>query len=270
MGARETFVQNVNGGNWEAAADLLNGSAMFDILPFLEALGSNSATAATTIGGRLRGRGWIGSAQRIEWAGEVVRTRTVPAAPSDLPADQVTDARRFLTNPSRGPHPFQIDMSSPFTSGWTGGLGGPNSGGHVPSEWFNQFGMDLAVTTGTEVRAAFSGHVTVFKPHTPSTDTKKKYGAQLFMRSDNDMMGGFYTHFTGGPHFSVGQRIARGDRLGNTLRDHLHLALVEIIGGAPGGRYQGVNLYGNFLALRDTPRTIVVTFNQDGSAPTVA
>ena len=56
------------------------------------------------------------------------------------------------------------------------------------------------------------------------------YGAQLFMRSDNDMMGGFYTHITGGTSFSVGQRINRGDRLGQTLRDHLHLALVEIIG----------------------------------------
>src|SRR5262249_46559594 len=149
------------------------------------------------------------------------------------------------------------------------GLGGPNSGGHV-GRWFDRFGMDLAVTTGTEVRAAFAGHATVFTPHAPSKDTEKVYGAQLFMRSDNDMMGGFYTHFTGGPNFSVGQHIARGDRLGVTLKDHLHLALVEIIGGAPAGQYKGVNLYQNFLALRDTPRTIVVTFNQDGSAPTVA
>jgi hypothetical protein len=129
--------------------------------------------------------------------------------------------------------------------------------------------MDLGAATGTEVLATFSGHVTRFQPHTPANDTDQVYGAQLFMRSDNDMMGGFYTHFTGGPSFRVGQRISRGDSLGRTLRDHLHLALVEIIGGAPQGRYMGVNLYQNFLMLKDTATTISVKFNQDGSQPTV-
>jgi murein DD-endopeptidase MepM/ murein hydrolase activator NlpD len=164
---------------------------------------------------------------------------------------------------------FTIDMSSPFRSGWKGGLGGPNSGGHGGPDWYIQYGMDLGVADGTEVLAAFSGHVTKFQPHTPSKDSSKVYGAQLFMRSDNDKMGGFYTHITGSPTFSAGQRINRGDRLGKTMRDHLHFALVEIIGGAPGGRYMGVDLYAHFLALRDQAGTTSVTFKQDGLPPVV-
>lgn len=163
---------------------------------------------------------------------------------------------------------FTIDMSSPFQYGWRGGLGGPNSGDHLPPEWYIQYGMDLGVEEGTEVFAAFDGHITRFQPHIPSSDTNKVYGAQLFIRSDNDMMGGFYTHFTNST-FGVGQRINRGDRLGVTLRDHLHLALVEIIGGAPGGRYMGVDLYQQFLGLKDQPWTISVTFKQNGSPPDV-
>jgi hypothetical protein len=123
--------------------------------------------------------------------------------------------------------------------------------------------MDLAAVEGTEVLAAFAGHVTKFKPHTPWTDSKKVYGAQLSIRSDNDMMGGWYTHFTGGPTFSVGQKINRWDRLGVTLRDHLHLALVEIIGA----RYMGVDLYTHFLATQSN--IISVKFKQDGSRPDV-
>jgi len=102
MSAQETFVQNVNAGNWVAAADLLNGSPMYDILPFLAALGTNSTLAANNIGGILRKRGWTGAAQRIEWAGEIIRQRRVPAPPQGLPGDppfpggQVTDAENFL------------------------------------------------------------------------------------------------------------------------------------------------------------------------------
>ena len=164
---------------------------------------------------------------------------------------------------------FTIDMSSPFRAGCTGGLGGPNSGGHGGPHWYIQYGMDLAVPEGTEVLAAFTGHVTKFQPHHRAADTAKVYGAQLFMRSENNKMGGFYTHITGGPTFAPEQTIYRGDRLGTTLRNHLHLALVEIIGGAPSGRYMGVNLYDRFLALRDQTTTLSVRFKQDGSAPEV-
>jgi len=165
--------------------------------------------------------------------------------------------------------PFTIDMSSPFHSGWKGGLGGPKSGTHLAPPWYNQFGMDLGVAEGTEVFAAFTGYVTKFEPHTPSSDTSKEYGAKLFMRSDNDLMGGYYTHFTGGPTFSIKQKIEKGDRLGRTLRDHLHLALVEIVGGVPAGTYTGVDIYKHFLALQDRVGKISVTFHQDGSPPVV-
>jgi hypothetical protein len=82
-------------------------------------------------------------------------------------------------------------------------------------------------------------------------------------------MGGFYTHITGGPPFAIGQRINRGDRLGVTVGSHLHLALVEIIGGAPSGTYKGVDLYKEFLALRDQANAMLVTFNQNHSSPSV-
>src|SRR5262245_46951721 len=143
---------------------------MFDILPFLEALAPDSATSATTIAGILRERGWFGSAQRIEWAGEVVRTRQIPNPPPDLPADQVTDAETFLAG-LLPPGWFKIVMSSPFRSGWTGRTYGPKEGTHKSGDWFIQYGMDLGVAEGTDVLAAFAGHVTKFLPHTPSSDT---------------------------------------------------------------------------------------------------
>jgi murein DD-endopeptidase MepM/ murein hydrolase activator NlpD len=166
---------------------------------------------------------------------------------------------------------FSIEMSSPFHSGWQGGLGGPNTGGHQHPHWYIQFGMDLGVATGTEIIAAFDGKITKFQPHIASNDSEKVYGAQLFVRYDNDRMGGFYTHFTNSdPSIRAGQLIKRGDRIGWTLRNHLHFAIVEIIGGAPTGRYVGVDLYRHFLALADLNNTILsVTFNEDGTPPTV-
>jgi murein DD-endopeptidase MepM/ murein hydrolase activator NlpD len=173
---------------------------------------------------------------------------------------------------------FTINMSSPIpASAFTRGLGGPNSNGHKPPEWYIQYGMDLGASAGTEVRAAFDAYITVFHPHTPSKDNGKVYGAQLFMRSPNDMMGGFYTHVTDVPAgLSLGSRVSRGDLLGKVysfagIPPHLHLALVEIIGGAPGGTYKGVDLYKLFLdmAADKTAAPRSVTFNQDGSPPTV-
>jgi Putative peptidoglycan binding domain len=49
---------------------------------------------------------------------------------------------------------------------------------------------------------------------------------------------------------------------------HLHLALVEIIGGVPNGQYQGVDLYRFFLDTANTDTVTAVTFMQDGSPPT--
>jgi murein DD-endopeptidase MepM/ murein hydrolase activator NlpD len=173
---------------------------------------------------------------------------------------------------------FTIDITSPFPSGFTKGISGPNEGGHIPPEWYIQFGMDLGADAGTEVHAAFDAHVTVWHPHVRSQDTEKVYGAQLFMRSPNDMMGGFYTHITDVPAAvgMVGADIKRGDLLGKVYSipggpsAHLHLALVEIIGGAPNGRYMGVNLYKLFLDMANTNVPRSVTFNQDGKPPTPA
>jgi murein DD-endopeptidase MepM/ murein hydrolase activator NlpD len=133
--------------------------------------------------------------------------------------------------------------------------------------------MDLGANGGTEVRATFDAHITKFSPNDPSKDTDRVYGAQLFMGATNDMMGGFYTHITDVPaEIKFGSQISRGDLLGkviNRFPPHLHLALVEIIGGAPGGQYKGVDLYSTFLDMVQSGTVKTITFNQDGSPPTV-
>jgi murein DD-endopeptidase MepM/ murein hydrolase activator NlpD len=171
---------------------------------------------------------------------------------------------------------FTIDVSAPVApSGFTQGHGGPGQGGHVGSNWYIRYGMDIGGKRGTPVYASFDGHVTKFKPHNPAQDTQKVYGAEIFMRSGNDMMGAFYTHLTDVPgSVLVGAQVSRGDFLGTVheragVSPHLHMALVEIIGGAPGGQYQGVDLYQFFLDLEASdPETVVpVQFWQDGSPP---
>jgi len=171
---------------------------------------------------------------------------------------------------------FDIDISAPVDgSGFRTGLGGPNQGGHTGPNWYIQFGMDLGADEGTPVYAAFDAHVTRFQPHNPDTDSGKVYGAQIFMRAPNDGMGAFYTHLTGTPaELGVGSTVARGDFLGTVtshggIPPHLHLALVEIVGGLPGGQYQGVDLYKFFLDLETAGSDVVVpiTFPQDGSSP---
>jgi murein DD-endopeptidase MepM/ murein hydrolase activator NlpD len=171
---------------------------------------------------------------------------------------------------------FTIDMSAPVdTSGFTSGLGGPNQGGHVGPNWYIQYGMDIGAEQGTPVYAAFDGHITRFQPHDPAADSGRVYGAQIFMRAPNEMMGGFYTHITDVPDgLGVDSVVSRGDLLGRVHRfagipPHLHLALVEIIGGAPGGQYLGVDLYEFFLRLQPAePDTVVpIQFWQDGTPP---
>jgi murein DD-endopeptidase MepM/ murein hydrolase activator NlpD len=172
---------------------------------------------------------------------------------------------------------FDIDVSAPVDpSGFSNPLGGPNQGGHTGPNWYIQYGMDLGAAEGTAVYAAFDGHVTKFQPHDPASDDGKVYGAQIFMRAPNDGMGGFYTHLTDTPEgFGPGSTISRGDYLGSVMTcggipPHLHLALVEIVGGLPGGQYQGVDLYQFFLELEgaESGTVVTVTFAQDGSAPT--
>jgi murein DD-endopeptidase MepM/ murein hydrolase activator NlpD len=179
---------------------------------------------------------------------------------------------------------FTIEMSSPFPPGsFTGEFGGPDAGGHHGShDWYIRFGMDLGADAGTEVHALFDGHVTVFHPHKPSTDTSKVFGAQIFIRSrisaaapsfSDDKVGAFYTHVTDVPtSLRAGSMVKRGDLLGKLFRPsstHLHLALVEIIGGAPGGVYQGVNIFSDIVGIANTAKVLSVTFQQNKSPPTV-
>jgi hypothetical protein len=135
--------------------------------------------------------------------------------------------------------------------------------------------MDLGAEEGTPVYAAFDGHIARFKPHDPAADNGRVYGAEIFMRALNDLMGGFYTHITDVPaRLGINSTVARGDLLGHVYRfagtpPHLHLALVEIIGGAPAGQYMGVDLYQFFVGMESSVPELVVPiqFWQDGRPP---
>jgi hypothetical protein len=169
---------------------------------------------------------------------------------------------------------FTIDMTSPYEVGaFTTGYGGPNSGGHQGPNWYNQYGMDLGAAPGTAVYATFDAHITVYHPHVPANDHDKEYGAELFMRSPNDKMGGYYTHITDvPPEITVGSSVKLNDYLGKVygfgdISPHLHLALVEIIGALVPQNYHGVDLYKFFLGVASTDAIIPVTFPQDGSPP---
>jgi hypothetical protein len=50
------------------------------------------------------------------------------------------------------------------------------------------------------------------------------------------------------------------------------MALVEVVGGAPGGRYQGVNIFSDIrgMAMARMPRNLSVTFQQSHAPPTVS
>ena len=89
------------------------------------------------------------------------------------------------------------------------------------------------------------------------------------------MGGGFYPHITETPNgFGVGSEVERGNFLARVVSfggipPHLHIALVEIIGGAPGGQYRGVDLYDLFLELETTYAGyyVPIRFMQDGTPP---
>jgi murein DD-endopeptidase MepM/ murein hydrolase activator NlpD len=183
-----------------------------------------------------------------------------------------------VDEPDGESEPFDITLGAAIDRArFTRGYGGPNQGGHRGPTWYIQYGMDLGGRAGAAVYAAFDGHITRYRPHDPATDTPKVFGAQMFIRSDNDKAGAFYTHMTNvSAALGPGSRLRRGDRLGTVMEyaptaAHLHLALVEIIGGAPGGRYQGVDLYRLFLDLQTptAPAAVTVRFMQNGTPPVV-
>jgi murein DD-endopeptidase MepM/ murein hydrolase activator NlpD len=164
---------------------------------------------------------------------------------------------------------FDVEMQFPVDpDGFTKVYGGPNQGGHQGSDWYIQYGMDLGGSAGTNVYAAFDGHVTKFHPHNPASDAGGVYGAQI-----TDVPASI--HGESSPGAGDGSQVERGDFLGTVISfggipPHLHLALVEIIGGAPNGQYVGVNLYQFFIDLETTyaGECVPVTFMQDGTPPT--
>ena len=214
--------------------------------------------------------------ESLAWDSDEIPTEIAELLPTNIRQARRPRAIVRRSGPLFAVGPFAIDVSAPVdTSGFTQGLGGPNRGDHVGPYWYNQFGMDIGASEGTPVYAAFDAHITKFQPHNPAADSERVYGAQIFMRAPNDMMGAFYTHITDVPaRIGVNSRVSRGDLLGRVLKyggtsPHLHWSLVEIIGGAPGGQYLGVDLYQFFLQLQASePDTVVsVQFFQDTSPP---
>jgi murein DD-endopeptidase MepM/ murein hydrolase activator NlpD len=86
----------------------------------------------------------------------------IPSEIADQLPTSIRQARRpRVIRPRSGS--FTIDVSAPVDgSGFTGGLGGPNQGGHVGPNWYIQYGMDIGANEGTPVYAAFDGHITKF------------------------------------------------------------------------------------------------------------
>jgi hypothetical protein len=169
---------------------------------------------------------------------------------------------------------FTIDFSNPFPSGYDAWYGGPGDGGHTSPDWYIQYGMDLGAPGGTPVHAVFDGHVTRLNLANIDKTTPPVYGAEIFVRSHNNLMGCFSTHLNQlAPGLSVGSSISRGDVLGHVVgtatSPHLHLAIVEIIGGPPAGDYRGVNLSRWFRDTANTTTVGTVTFYQDGRTPTI-
>ncbi|WP_280633776.1 peptidoglycan-binding protein [Nocardioides sp. 503] len=168
---------------------------------------------------------------------------------------------------------FDIELQSPLGPEFTGGLGGPGQGGHNSPDWFIQFGMDLAAPGGSEVRASFDGHVSVYHPHDPGTDSGKVFGAQIFARDPSDRMGCFYTHLTDVPAvLAVGSSFSRGDVIGRVFEfggipGHVHMAVTEILGDAANGERVGVDLYQLFLSMGQSQQSSVVTFFQEPGRP---
>ena len=170
---------------------------------------------------------------------------------------------------------FDVLIECPVDpSGYTGPLGGPNVGGHRPPQWYEQYGMDIGATPGTDVVAAFDGRVTVYHEHAPNPAHPGVYGDQIFARFPNNGMGCYYTHIQDVPdHLKrPGAEFTRGEFLGRVrlqpgIAPHLHHALMEDIGG----QLVGVNLYNLYLDLETvySKYAIPVRFMQDGSPPVI-
>ena len=181
-----------------------------------------------------------------------------------------------------------VIFSNPIRSAQTGDAGGPCGSGHqsCPSppgppwptnspvyQWVIACGMDLSAPGGTEVVSAFDGYL--------SDQTKDEklndhvYGLQISVRSNNGLLGGWYTHLEDVPKKLLGTAaintpVSKGERLGSIIdkggSSHVHFA--------PGQRVNGTHrcLPELFEKLRSGPplTDAKVTFYADGSAPTIS
>lgn len=86
--------------NWETVIDNLNALAMFEMLPALAGLQPAIRNEVVNQSRRIlrTQRGWRGSCDRIEFAADVINDQRVTSWPSDLPNEQVEDARNFLAS----------------------------------------------------------------------------------------------------------------------------------------------------------------------------
>jgi murein DD-endopeptidase MepM/ murein hydrolase activator NlpD len=178
---------------------------------------------------------------------------------------------------ARADSSIQIEMSSPLPSGADGHFyGGPNEGGHQGPNWYNQYGMDLGAPDGTNVVVAFDGHVTKVDVTNADKRSGHQYGTGIFVRSDTNQVGAYYTHLKSVPtEITPGRTVHRGDLIGQVIdpggSPHLHMALVEITGdpqarATGNGRYMGVtSLWKFFQGNINTDTVTSVTFYQDGS-----
>jgi murein DD-endopeptidase MepM/ murein hydrolase activator NlpD len=219
-----------------------------------------------------------GAPRPIGQAGSVAWFEWRPARPGHVMVE-IRDTRNAVLDSFQlaiqktGLGEFTLDMSSPIQAVAVTHADGPGGGGHTGPDWFIAAGMDFHAVAGTPVLAAFDGHITRFQPHQKATDSAKVFGAQIFVRGHQNGMGGFYTHITDVPkRLGIGAHVRRGEPLGVVYTNgqtgaHLHWALVEIIGGLPGGRYVGVNLHEHFKRLSGSSATTRIRFPQNGSRP---
>ena len=171
---------------------------------------------------------------------------------------------------------FDIEMAAPVDqSRFREGLRGPNQGSHVGPNWYIQYGMDL----GAEKERRSMPPSTPTSPGSSNT-TRQPTLARFMVRTSScgQRMTAWApstrTSRTHRPSSASDPRLLGATCSGAVasaggIPPHLHVALVEIVGGLPDGQYHGEDLYWFFLDLEATdPGTVVpVTFLQDGSPP---
>ena len=95
------------------------------------------------------------------------------------------------------------------------------------------------------------------------SETVSAAALRAYLKAGTEVRAAFDAHIT---RFTPHNPSKDTDRIYGA---QLHFALVEIIGDAPGGQYKGVDLCSTFLDMVQSGMVKAITFNQDGSPPTV-